>query len=175
MRERKIQKIVLSDFSRRLRSERGVSLVVVLMLMVIILAMAGAGMLFSSIDLRASGNFRAGTQAFFAADTGVNDAYTRIGLDPSASIAAFGPITLSGGIKYCSGKVTTTGTNCSSPQQLQAPTPVNMSGYSLGQGTGYNTTGYQFYQYQINVTGVQPQLSSAREVEAQIQYGPIPQ
>src|SRR5215470_14831683 len=89
--------------SRRLGSERGVSLVVVLMLMVIILAMAGAGMLFSSIDLRASGNYRAGTQAFFAADTGVNDAYTRIGLDPTTSIAAFGPISLDGGnLQYCS-------------------------------------------------------------------------
>src|SRR5262249_8117837 len=175
MRAKKTPMISLSDCCRRLQSERGVSLVVVLMLMVIILAMAGAGMLFSSIDLRASGNFRAGTQAFFAADTGVNDAYTRIGLDPSASIAPFGPVTLSGGIKYCSGKVATTGTNCSSPQALQAPSPVTVSGYSLGQGTGYNTTGYQFYQYQINVTGVQPQLSSVREVEAQIQYGPIPQ
>ncbi len=175
MRAKKIPMILAEDCYRRLRSESGVSLVVVLMLMVIILAMAGAGMLFSSIDLRASGNFRAGTQAFFAADTGVNDAYTRIGLDPAASIPAFGPITLPGGIKYCSGKVATTGTNCSSPQALQAPSPVTVSGYSLGQGTGYNTTGYQFYQYQVNVTGVQPQLSSVREVEAQIQYGPIPQ
>src|ERR1051325_9794140 len=116
MGEKKLPMISLSDCRRRLRSERGVSLVVVLMLMVIILAMAGAGMLFSSIDLRASGNYRAGTQAFFAADTGVNDAYTRIGLDPTASTAAFGPITLGGSLKYCSGTVATTGTDCGTPQ-----------------------------------------------------------
>src|SRR3954467_8414998 len=141
---------------RPLRSERGVSLVVVLMLMVIILAMAGAGMLFSSMDLRASGNYRAGMQAFFAADAGVNDAYTRIGLDPTTSIQMFGPVTLTGGIKYCSGRIQNTGTNCSSPQALQAPQVINVAGYNLNQA---NQSGVQFYQYQINVTGVQPQLS----------------
>jgi Tfp pilus assembly protein PilX len=168
-----LRSIATSFFAvrRRLGSERGVSLIVVLMLMVIILAMAGAGMLFSSMDLRAAGNFRAGTQAFFAADTGVNDAFTRITGDPAASTAPFGPITLvtpSGNLQYCSGKVGTTGTNCSTPQPLQAPQLVNVAGYNLSQ------SGVQFYQYQVNVTGIQPQLSSAREVEAQVQYGPVP-
>jgi hypothetical protein len=142
------------------------------MLTFIILAMTGAGMFFSSIDLRASGNFRNGTQAFFAADTGVNYAFTRIVLDPSASTAAFGPITLTGGLKYCSGSVAATGSSCTG-QALAAPSTVNMSGYSLGQGTPYNQGGYQFYQYRVNVTGV-GQLSAAREVEAQIVYGPVP-
>jgi len=173
MREATIEMVCGHAF-RTLRSERGVSLVVVLMLMVIILAMAGAGMLFSSIDLRASGNYRAGTQAFFAADTGVNDGMTRIGLDPTTSIAAFsGTLTTpSGNLTYCSGKVTTTGTNCSSPQPLSAPqliTGAGAPGYNVNQG------GPAFYQYQINVTGVQLQLSAVREVEMQVQYGPVPQ
>src|SRR5690349_12173024 len=116
-----LKTVFFAGACRRLRSERGISFVVVLMLMVIILAIAGAGMLFSSIDLRASGNYRAGTQAFFAADTGVNDAYTRIGLDPTTSTAAFGPISLGTNLKYCSGTVATTGTNCGSPQPLQTP------------------------------------------------------
>src|SRR5947207_15988244 len=171
MRAKKIRASFFTTACRYLSSERGVSLVVVLMLMVIILAMAGAGMLFSSIDLRASGNYRAGTQAFFAADTGINDAYTRIGLDPTTSIAAFGPVTLTGGIKYCSGAIQNTGTNCSSPQPLAAPQVINVPGYNLNQA---NASGVQFYQYKINVTGVQPQLSSLREVEAQVQYGPVP-
>ena len=168
MREKLIKTSLIPDTFRTLRSERGISFVVVLMLMVIILAMAGAGLLFSSIDLRAAGNYRAGTQAFFAADTGVNDAYTRIGLDPTTSTAAFGPITLSDGLKYCSGKVATTGTNCGSPQPLQAPQTVNVAGFNLNQG------GVQFYQYQVNVTGINTQLAAVREVEAQVQYGPVP-
>jgi hypothetical protein len=50
---------------------------------------------------------------------------------------------------------------------------VSLSGYSVNQGTGYNTSGFQFYQYQVNVTGV-GQLTAAREVEAQVVYGPTP-
>jgi Tfp pilus assembly protein PilX len=156
-----------------LRSERGVSLIVVLMLMVIILAMAGAGMLFSSMDLRATGNYRAGTQAFFAADTGVNDAYARIVTNPDATIAAltFGPVTLPGGLSYCSGHV---GSDC--PQPPPDPKVIsNAPLYSLGVSNPYNSSGgagHQFYQYQINMTGVGP-LAAAREVEAQVQYGPI--
>lgn len=157
---------------RTLGSERGVSLIVVIMLMVIILAMTGAGMLFSSIDLKVSGNYRAGTQAFFAADTGINDAFSRLSLDPSTSTAAFGPISMSGGLKYCTGSVGNTGTACASPQPTTV-TATSAPGFSLGQGTGYNSDGYQFYQYKVNVTGVGP-LSATREVEAQIQYGPVP-
>jgi Tfp pilus assembly protein PilX len=160
------------NVARPLRSERGVSLIVVLMLTFIILAMTGAGMFFSSIDLRASGNFRNGTQAFFAADTGINYAFSRIGLDPTTSTAAFGPITLTGGLKYCSGSVAATGTSCTG-QALSAPKVVNMKQYNLAIGTVYNQGGYQAYQYKMNVTGV-GQLSAAREVEAQIVYGPVP-
>lgn len=155
-----------------LRSESGISLVVVLMLTFIILAMTGAGMFFSSIDIRASGNYRNGTQTLFAADTGVNDAYTRIGLDPIASKAAFGPVTLSSGLKYCSGSLASTGTSCASPQALTVSS-TNNPGFSLGVGTGYNAAGYQFYQYKVNVSGAGSQ-SAAREVEAQIVYGPVP-
>jgi len=166
------KKSFLKSAARPLRSESGISLVVVLMLTFIILAMTGAGMFFSSIDLRASGNFRNGMQAFFAADTGINYAFTRIGLDPSTSTAAFGPITLSSGLKYCSGTVAATGSNCTG-QALQAPRGVSQSGFSVNQGTGYNVSGFQFYQYQVNVTGV-GQLTAAREVEAQVVYGPTP-
>src|SRR5258706_13896714 len=103
---------------RTLRSQSGVSLVVVIMLMVIILTMTGAGMFFSSIELRASGNHRAGTQAFYAADTGINAGYAQIALDQTTSTAAFSG-TLSGGLKYCSGSGATTGTNFLSPQPVQ--------------------------------------------------------
>ena len=158
---------------RTLGSERGVSLVVVIMLMVIILAMTGAGLLFSSIDLRVSGNYRAGTQAFFAADTGVNDGFGRIDSSSSTSPPVFGPISMSGGLKYCSGSLPATQiNNCATPTPSTV-TAITAPGFSLGQGTGYNSNGYQFYQYKVNVTGLGP-LSSAREVEAQIQYGPLP-
>ncbi|SRR5258706_7833586 len=153
---------------RTLRSQSGVSLVVVIMLMVIILTMTGAGMFFSSIELRASGNHRAGTQAFYAADTGVNAAYAQITLDPSASTAAIPVTQLGGGLAYRSGHVTD-----ATAQPLQIRSFQTAANYNLVAGTSYNPGGYGFYQYQINVTGTGP-LSSAREVEAQVEYGPVP-
>jgi hypothetical protein len=154
--------------SRTLGSERGVSLVVVILLMVIILAMTCAGMFFSSVELRVTGNHRAGTQAFYAADTGINVAYAQIGLDTAASTAAIPVTQLGGGLAYRSGHIADT---TSQPQQLR--NTRTEAGYTLNAGTGYNTAGYGFYQYQINMTGTGP-LSSAREVEAQVEYGPVP-
>jgi len=152
-----------------LRSERGVSLVVVIMLMVIILAITGAGLLFSSVELRVSGNYRVGTQAFYAADTGASFAFARIVLDPDQSTALFSGTLNNGSLTYCSGTPTTSN-NCTNPQLLTV-TSINSPGYSLGAGTGYNSSGFSFYLYQIDATGVGP-LGATRQVQALAQYGP---
>lgn len=149
-----------------LRSERGVSLVVVIMLMVIILAITGAGLLFSSIDLRVSGNYRVGTQAFYAADTGASAGFAKIVMDPTISTAPFSGTLNSGSLTYCSGTPTTSN-NCTNPQPLTV-TPITVPGFSLGAGTGYS-----FYLYQIDATGVGP-LGATRQVQALAQYGPVP-
>ncbi|HEY3301991.1 MAG TPA: PilX N-terminal domain-containing pilus assembly protein [Candidatus Binatia bacterium] len=157
---------------RTLRSERGVSLVVVIMLMVIILTITAAGMFFSSIDLRVSANYKAGTQAFYAADAGVSDGIARVGLNP-ITIPQTILATPSGTLTYCGGSLAATN-NCTTPQPSKLYGITSDPGYNLAQGTGYNQVGYAFYQYQLNVTGLGP-LASAREVEAQVKYGPVPQ
>ena len=151
---------------RTLASERGISLVVVIMVMVIILAMTAAGLLFSSMDLRITSNFRAGTQAFYAADNGVSVGVSQLALDQTVSTAPFGPLALPGGLTYCSGTRNLTN-GCAAPQPSQLYGIRSEPGYLLG------TNGYSFYQYQINVTGTGP-LAAAREVEAQAEYGPVP-
>jgi hypothetical protein len=54
----------------------------------------------------------------------------------------------------------------------------SQSGYSLGSGTGYNASGYTFYQYQMNVTGTYTSTYgtelAGREIEAIASYGPVP-
>jgi Tfp pilus assembly protein PilX len=155
----------LNIAARTLRSERGVSLVVVIMLMVIILAITSAGMLFSSMDLRVSGNYKAGTQAFYAADNGVTTGLVQVNANPTTSQAAFGPINLPGGLTYCSGRLTQTN-NCTTPQ------PSQLVNTTLPPPPGYDICCFVSYQYQINVTGVGP-LSAAREVEAQVTYAPM--
>jgi hypothetical protein len=167
--EAKQKAAMLVIAARALRSERGVSLVVVIMLMVIILAITGAGLLFSSVELRVSGNYRVGTQAFYAADTGASYAFARIVLDPTISTAPFSGTLNNGLLTYCSGTPTTSN-NCTNPQLLTY-TSINSPGYSLGAGTGYNASGFSFYLYQIDVTGVGP-LGATRQVQALAQYGP---
>src|SRR5438093_8986145 len=54
-----------------LRNERGLTLAVVLMMMVILISITGAGLLFSSLNLKASANLKGGTAALQASDAGI--------------------------------------------------------------------------------------------------------
>ena len=87
------------------------------------------------------------------------------------------PVTLGSNLCYRFGK--RDGTLSS-----MTPTMKTEGGYSLGSGTGYNVSGYSFYQYQVNVTGTYSTASgcpsignetAAREVEALALYGPVAQ
>ena len=46
-----------------LRNERGFTLAIVLMMMVVLLSITGAGLLFSSLNLKVSANLKGGTVA----------------------------------------------------------------------------------------------------------------
>jgi len=156
----------------KLRDSDGITLVVVLMVMAILLSVVGAGLLFSGINTKITGNYQSGTRAFYAADIGINALASAISPGSSpASTAVF----LGNNICYRFGK--RDGTVLSFQ-----PVVKSGPGFSLGAGTGYNASGYSFYQYQINVTGTfSPGTScpsvgaetAAREVEAQATYGPV--
>ncbi len=161
-----------------LTNDNGITLIVVLMVMAILLSIVGAGLLFSGINTKVAMNYRTGTRAFYAADVGINSIATTLTLNPSFTSTAqviAQPSGSSGILCYRFGKRDGT---ASTPQPVHKSSP----GYSLGTGTGYNTSGYSFYQYQLNVTGMYSIASScpsvgnetaAREVEAQAQYGPV--
>jgi Tfp pilus assembly protein PilX len=159
---------------RTVRSERGISLIVVLMLMVIILAIVGAGLFFSGIDLRVSGNYRAGTQAFYAADTGASFGFSQIQSGVAASTASFGPTPANGGF-YCSGTIAATGVGCATPQPLMNPPATSVAvEATLSAGSVYNSdrAGFFTYSYQIDATGVGP-LGATRQVQALATFGPV--
>src|SRR5438552_9994681 len=61
-----------------LRNERGFTLAIVLMMMVVLLSITGAGLLFSSLNLKASANLKGGTVALQAADAGIQHALAAI-------------------------------------------------------------------------------------------------
>ncbi|HEY7169090.1 MAG TPA: pilus assembly PilX N-terminal domain-containing protein [Candidatus Binatia bacterium] len=153
-----------------LRKDNGITLVVVLMIMTILLSVIGGGLLFSGINTKITGNYQTGTKAFYAADTGINAALNQITADPNAAIAAVS-YDFGNGLSYRSGHRSDT-----SAQPLTYKGTVPQSGYSLGSGTGYNSVGYVFYQYQINVTGVYNPFGTemaGRELEAQATFGPV--
>src|SRR5437867_6324045 len=61
-----------------LRNERGLTLAVVLMMMVILISIIGAGLLFSSLNLKASANLKGGTAVLQASDAGIQHALVAI-------------------------------------------------------------------------------------------------
>jgi hypothetical protein len=158
----------------KLNNDRGISLVVVLMVMAILLTVIGAGLLFSGINTKVAMNYRTGSKAFNAADTGILAIASTIA---PGSIPSSTPVLLGNSLCYRFGKRDGT---------IPSLTPVlkTGTGYSLGSGTGYNPSGYSFYQYTVNVTGTYSTGSTcpsvgnemaAREVEALALYGPVAQ
>lgn len=57
-----------------IKNERGIVLVVILVLMVVLLAFTGAGLLFSSVNLKTASSLKTGNLAFYAADSGIQHA-----------------------------------------------------------------------------------------------------
>ena len=156
----------------KLTNDRGITLVVVLIVMVILLSVIGGGLLFSGINTKITANYQTGTKAFYAADTGISAALNQLALDPTTSTAALSQ-NMGGGLAYRSGHRTDT-----TPQPLVFLRVQSQPGYSLGSGTGYNPSGYSFYEYQMNVTGTYTTAYgtelAGREVEAIATYGPVP-
>lgn len=156
-----------------LKSEEGLALVVVIMVMALLLSIIAAGLISSGINLKITGSYKVGTQAFYAADTGVQVGVAQLTLNPAVATLPFSG-TLDGGLAFRSGHRGDSGPQALLFQGTRNATP----GFSLGSGTGYNPSGYAFYLYQINVTGTVTTPAStqagAREVEVQAQYGPVP-
>lgn len=150
-----------------LKNERGMALAVLSMLIAILASMTGAALLFSRIDLMISGNYRTGTGALYAADAGVGVALSQLSGNRAQSEAAFGPTVIDdSGYTYRSGsRIPDT------PQKLQWLGAQNWSGFSMGSGM---QGGYVVHTYDIRITGKGPAGSSAREIQALGQYGPVP-
>jgi len=146
------------------------------MTMAILLSVIGAGLLFSGVNTKITGNYQQGTRAFYAADAGLGEAVSLISANQSAVEALTIARDLNGDskLKYRGGSRTT-------------PAPVAQfvgtragTGDSLSSGLpGYNeSNGYSFYQYQLTVTGTYETAGTelaGRSVQAQALFGPVAQ
>jgi hypothetical protein len=160
----------------KLCDKKGITLVVVLMSMAILLSVIGAGLLFSGVNTKITGNYQQGTRAFYAADAGLGEAVTQL----SANQAAVEAVTINrdlsgdGRLRYRGGGRTTPG-----PVAQFVGTRIG-TGDTLSSGLpGYNeSNGYSYYQYQLNVTGTYESSGTelaGRTVQAQALFGPVAQ
>jgi len=58
------------------KNERGIALIVVVVVMALLLSITGAGLLFSSINLKRTSSFKDGIRALYVADAGIQHALT---------------------------------------------------------------------------------------------------
>lgn len=160
----------------KLREDEGITLVVVLMSMAILLSVIGAGLLFSGVNTKITGNYQQGTRAFYAADAGLGEAVSLLGANQSAveALTIARDLNGDGRLKYRGGNRTTPG-----PVAQFVGTRAG-TGDSLSSGLpGYNeSNGYSFYQYQLSVTGTYEVAATelaGRSVQAQALFGPVAQ
>jgi Tfp pilus assembly protein PilX len=149
---------------RRARSERGLALLVALSFMALLLVGAVVLLRIASDDRDVGASAVAAEGSFFAADAAVNVALDTIGPDVQSCATARTP--LGGGYAY---QLLNTPPNrqCFAGTQREA-------GYSIGNGTGYNSAGYVFYTFSFTGVGTGPR-SAQRAIDARAAYGPIAQ
>lgn len=155
---------VCGALCQRSRDQRGLALVIALSVMALLLVGAVALVRMVSIDRDVALNAVAAEGSFFAADAAINVALDTIA--PDADTCASGRTTLGGGYAY---QVLNTPPNasCFAGTHRQA-------GYSVGNGTGYNPSGYVFYTFAFTGLGTGPR-STPRTIDARAAYGPIAQ
>ena len=155
-----------------LKNDQGAILIIILMVTALLLSVIGAALQFSGSNAKITGNYQSGTRAFYAADTGTAASLNQLGSDTTAAIAAFS-VDMGNGLSYRSGNRTAT-----TAQPLVYQGTVTQAGYAFSSGIAYNNTGYSFYKYQINVTGLYNPWGievAGREIESHATYGPVSQ
>lgn len=155
--------------ARHTQGERGSALVVALLLIVLLLLLGGALLGTSEAENVIAANDASSEGAFYAAEAAVQAGIDQLG-DSAASRELPVAITpIGGSFTYRSG-----GRDDNAPQPPTFVATVNRPGFAAGTNTGYNQTGYAFQVYQINGTGTGPR-NAVREVEVQVEYGPVAQ
>ena len=151
-------------------NDKGATLIIVLMITALLLSLICAGLQFSGVNATITGNYQSGTKAFYAADTGTAAALNQLGPDSTSATAAFS-VNMGNGLGYRSGNRTDT-----SAQPLVYDGTITQAGYAFNSGIAYNSPGYSFYKYQINVTGLYNPWGAevaGREIETRASYGPV--
>jgi Na+-transporting methylmalonyl-CoA/oxaloacetate decarboxylase gamma subunit len=134
-------------------NEKGVALIIVLLMLLILTLIGISAISTTTFETNISGNERVGTNAFYAADAGVQMGLNQL---PNTNLI---PVKTIGTDSYCwSGSLTDKGS------------PKELTNYGLYFRSGF-ASGWGFNRYQVNATG--ESFGAMKEVELQATWGPF--
>ena len=139
-----------------LRGERGFALIIALLVLLVLTLIGISAINTTTFETSISGNERVGTDAFYAAEAGI-----QIGLNQLPDTKRI-DVTAIGKDSYCwSGSPL----DKSSPQSLKSlglyPPPI-----------GTDPSVWEFKRFQVDTTGLS--FKATKEIEVQVRYGPFP-
>lgn len=124
-----------------LHDERGIVLIISLLVLMVLSILGSVFLLLSGSEVTISRNSQVVTQAFYAAEAGIETALNN--LPGTAAIAPPDPrATLANNVVFQTG-----------PPPPAAATPIKELGPSPNRPAGYNLASFSFNMYEIDVTG----------------------
>ena len=137
-----------------LKEKKGVALVIALLMMLVLTLIGISSIGTTNFETSISGNERVRTDAFYAAEAGI-----QVGLNQLPdSTQAIARTKLKEDSYYWSGRA-----------QDEA-SPKNLQGLGVHHRAGFDAT-WEFKRFQVNTTG--KSFGSSKEIEAQVSYGPF--
>ena len=136
-----------------LRNKRGVALIIALIMLLLLTFIGISAISTTTFETIISGNERVGTVAFYA-----SEAIFQMGLDQLPDTKAIARTKIGDDSYGWSGRTT------------DKESPKDLIHFGLHPKAGYDSS-WAFRRYQINATG--ESFQAAKEIEAQVSYGPI--
>jgi type II secretory pathway pseudopilin PulG len=153
------------------KDRKGAALVIALIILLVLTLIGISAISTTTYETSISGNERVATNAFYAAEAGVQVGFNKL-IDPVNKLIDLSPIpvtSLGADSSYWSGGPTDKG----NPKKLQYLGEFRDSSdvYELrGSPTSYDGTPGFFSRYQVNATG--GSFGATKEVEIQVKCGP---
>jgi type II secretory pathway pseudopilin PulG len=138
--------------NKMMKDEKGIAMVVALVILLVLTLIGFSSISTSTFESSISGNERTGTDAFYAAEAGLQRGFNQLPVTTAI------PVTALGDTSYWSGSV----------KDKTSPKPLTAGG--LFQKSGYDVA-FSFRIYGINASG--DSFGAMKEVDSKVCYGPF--
>jgi Na+-transporting methylmalonyl-CoA/oxaloacetate decarboxylase gamma subunit len=136
-----------------LKESRGVAIILVLLMLLVLTLIGISAISTTTFEASISGNERVKTDAFYAAEAGI-----QVGIDRLPNITSVQKTKLKEDSYYWSG----TANDKTNPKDFRST--------GIHQKAGFDSS-WSFKRYQVNITG--ESFGATKELEVQVTYGPF--